>query len=144
MKRIVISGVLAAIALVLFIAPILPTSAVFQLSLALYDEDEPERINLTAEDVEEILSIVASHDSFGHDPAIPKYLSAFEYLVSYRKFGFFGIGLMPLHYTEECPSCVAAVEYGMVCGSLCGAGTVLFFSKSDDTWVVRGESHWIS
>ena len=140
MKRAIYPVVLLA----LFFAPVLPTSSIFQLSIALYEENDPERIGLSTRDVDDILRVVASHDSFGHDPAIPRHVSAFDYFVSYRKFGFLGLGRMPLHLVEDCPSCTAAAEYGMICGGLCGSGTILFLLKSGDTWVVHGESNWVS
>jgi len=129
---------LALLLVVLVLVPIFPTSAIFSWSASLYRfEDVHHATRLSEDDVDEIVELVADHPSFGSDSRYPSSISLKQYMFDFERFGFQGVGLMPIGFEDDCPDCSAAASASVERNPFDIASTMYFLAKDGEVWQIR-------
>ena len=143
MRNAIFVLVAVAILISLFVLPIIPTPALFQLSASSFDCGEAD-CNFTGEMSDEVLSIVSAHDGFAVDTRYPGHLSLKDYLFMYTEIGVLSIGHSSDGFPDYCLECSVLVHTGMNCRGLCGVGNTFYLAHLNEKWKVMWVGKWAS
>ena len=132
----------ALVVLALFAGlPLLPTSFLFSFQPLAYDRSR-NLSTLAEDDVGKVLTAVRNHDHYGVKEGFPRFLSFYEYLFNYDRFGI--LSIRHVDDIDGCPSCSIKVETGFTCGGFCGGGANFYLHVDDGAWKIQTYSLWVS